>query len=233
MRALRYFGGDARDRKACAKFVASCFDKPSGGFVEMHLGNGSVKPNVISTAVGIMAVVELKMPTEPYADGALKFLDTNAKTFEEVRMAAAALETMGKRSPQAGAWLEQIAKLRNPDGTYGKGSGQARETGSAAVAVLRLGGKVDQPANVLKALKAGQRPDGGFGKEDAKDSDLESSYRVMRYFHMVKDKPDAEKLRAFVSRCRNADGGYSVTPGLKSTAGATYFAGIILHWLEK
>src|SRR5262249_61655973 len=31
LRALKYFGGDAKDRDAAATFVKSCFDKDSGG----------------------------------------------------------------------------------------------------------------------------------------------------------------------------------------------------------
>jgi hypothetical protein len=87
--------------------------------------------------------------------------------------------------------------------------------------------------NVIRTMKAGQRPDGGFGQADAKSSDLETSYRVMRAFHMLKATPDAAKLRDFVGKCRNADGGYGVSPGQKSNVGATYFASIILHWLEQ
>jgi hypothetical protein len=128
--------------------------------------------------------------------------------------------------------VEQVAKLRNADGTFGKGDGQARDTGSAAVVLLRLAGKVDHADQVLKTIKAGQRADGGFGKADAAGSDLETSYRVMRAFWMLKEKPaEVEKLRAFVAKCRNDDGGYGVAPGQPSTASGTYFASIILHWL--
>ena len=50
---------------------------------------------------------------------------------------------------------------------------------------------------------------------------------------MLKEKPaEPDKLRAFIAKCRNADGGYAVAPGQPSTAGGTYFAGIILHWLD-
>jgi hypothetical protein len=99
------------------------------------------------------------------------------------------------------------------------------------VAVLRLGSKIDRDA-VLKAVNAGQHADGGFGKDDAA-SDLETSYRVMRLYWMLKEKPDEAKLRGFVAKCRNADSGYGVAPGQPSGIGGTYFAGIILHWLDE
>ena len=228
LRALKYWGGEPRDAKSAAKFVDSCFDKATGGFVDAP-GN---KTDVTTTAIGLMAVVELKMPQEKYTEPAVKYLAENAKTFEEIRIAAAGLEAVGKRPAQADGWLEQVAKLRNPDGTYGKGPGTARATGSAGVVVLRLGGKVEQRENVVKALKAGQRADGGFGKEEGEGSDLETTYRVMRAFFMLKEKPDEAKVRAFVAKCRNADGGYGVAPGQPSNAGGTYFASIILHWLD-
>jgi hypothetical protein len=114
-----------------------------------------------------------------------------------------------------------------------KGAGQARDTGGAVVAVLRLGGKVEHRDKVLEALKAGQRDDGGYGKADAKGSDLETTYRVLRAFHMLKDRPDAEKVRKFVAKCRNEDDGYGVMPGQPSAVGGTYFASIILHWLAE
>jgi hypothetical protein len=228
LRALKYFGGDAKDRDAAATFVKSCFDKDSGGFADATGG----RPDVTLTAVGATALVELKLPTEPYEPGVLKYLGENARDFEQIRIAAAGVEALGKRPPQAQAWLEQVRKMANADGTYGTGDGAARDTGGAAVVVLRLGGKVEKPDTILKALNAGQRKDGGFGKADAKGSDLESSYRVMRAYHMLKAKPAADRaLREFVAGCRNADGGYGVAPGQPSAVGPTYYASSILHWL--
>src|SRR5438309_647590 len=78
---------------------------------------------------------------------------------------------------------------RNADGTWGDGPGQARATGSAAVALLRMGVNLDNRDAVVAAMKTGQRPDGGWSKGDG-PSDLETSYRVMRAFFMLKAKPD-------------------------------------------
>jgi prenyltransferase beta subunit len=228
LRALKYFGGAARDRAACADFVRKCFDRDGGGFADRPGG----KPDVPTTAIGMMAAVELKLPTAPYADAVTKYLGEHARDFEQIRIAAAGLESIGKRPAQAGAWLGQVAKLRHEDGTYGKGDGVARDTGGAVVVVLRLGGKVAHPDAVLKALNAGQRKDGAFGKEGAAGSDLETTYRVMRAYHMLRARPEApDRCRAFVARCRNDDGGYGVAPGQPSGASGTYFASIILHWL--
>jgi len=229
LRALGYFGGAPKTADALPKFVAAHFDKATGGFTDQIGG----KPDVFTTAVGLMIVNHLKLPEATYVEPAVQYLAANAKGFEEIRIAAAGLEAVGKRPAVAAAWLEEIAKLRNPDGTYGKGPGTARATGGAVAAVLRLGGNVENRDNVVKALKAGQRADGGFGKEEVQESDMETTYRVMRTFMMLKEKPDEVKLRAYVSKCRNADGGYGVAPGQASTVPGTYYAAIIQHWLEQ
>ena len=230
IRALKYFGGEPSDKTACAKFVASCFDKESGGFTDLVGG----KPDVTSTAVGLMAVVELKMPSDPYVEPAVKYPATNAKSFDDIRIAAAGLEAVGKRPKIVDDWLAASGKMANPDGTFGKDDGKSRETGSAVVVLLRLGGEVENKANHPEgAQSSGQRQDGAFGKDGTDKSDLESSYRVMRAFMMLKEKPeDVMALKGFIAKCRNRDGGYGVSPGQPSTVSATYFASIILHWLE-
>jgi prenyltransferase beta subunit len=228
VRALHYLGGEVPNPQACATFVASCYDAASGGFSDIPGG----KPDLFTTAVGIMAVMELKMPTEPYAAGVTKYLSENAKGYEDIRIAAAGLERIKAKSPRNAEWLKEIEKLQNADGTFGKGMGQARDTGGSVVILLRLGGKIGKQDVVLDALRRGQRDDGGFAKEDAKESDLETSYRVMRAFMMLKAQPDAARMRDFLAKCRNADGGYGMSPGQPSNVGATYFAAIVEHWLK-
>jgi len=229
LRALKYFGGEAPDRGAAGRFVESCFDKASGGFADSHGG----KPDVATTAVGAMALVELHLPTGPYEAGVLSYLGEHAKTFEEIRIAAAGIEALGKQPPEAAGWLKRIEKERNKDGTFG-GPGDARSTGGATVIVLRLGGKVEHPAALIAALDACQRRDGAFSKGESEGpSDLESSYRIIRCYHMLKARPDAARVLAFIDKCRNADGGYGVAPGQPSGIGGTYYAGIIRHWLAE
>jgi len=229
-RVLKYFG-DTGPAKPAAPFIARCFDKDSGGFADSPGG----KPDVVTTAVGLIALEGYAMPARPY-ERAAKYLDDNVKGFEQIRIAAAGFEAIHQRPAKAEEWLKEIAAMRNPDGTYGSGDGKARATGGAVVAVLRLGGKVPHPDVILKSLDAGQRADGAWGKEGAKGSDLETSYRVMRAYHMLQTGParpaHADRLRAFIARCRNPDGGYGVAPGQKSTISGTYYAATILHWME-
>lgn len=230
LRALKYFGGDVLHRDASAAFVRECWDKENGGFADAPGLRARVRP----TAVGVMALSELKLSTEPYVEQAVRFLGENARSFEEVRIAVAGLEAVGKRPSQATDWLDMLYRMRNPDGTFGKGEGKARETGGATVAILRLGGKVRDPEAIVIALDDGQRDDHGFGPAGTKSSDLETTYRVLRCYHMLKAKPaGVQKVREFIARCRNTDGGYGVAPGKPSSAPGTYFAGIILHWLDE
>ena len=230
VRALHYLGSDVPNKDAVIKYVDSCFDPQSGGFGDTPKG----KPDVSTTAIGLMAVTELKMPAEKYAAGAVKFLSDNAKSFEEIRIAAAGLEAIQQKSPKKDEWLKDVTKLMNDDGTFGKGPGQARATGGSVVTLLRLGAKSADTDRVLKVLMDGQRQNGGYGKDDdAIGSDLETTYRVMRCFMMMKTRPaNVEGVRSFVAKCRNADGGYGVAPGQPSTVNGVYFAAIVTHWLK-
>lgn len=231
VRALHYLGAEVPKKADCIKFVDSCFDAKSGGFADTPGG----KPDVFVTSVGIMAVAALKMPTEKYESALVKYLAENCKSFEDVRIAVAGLESIGKPSPRAKEWLAQVRDMQNPDGAFGKGLGQARATGGAAVAILRLGGKIENRDKVVKAIKDGQRLSGGFGDGSSElATDLETTYRVMRAFVMLKETPpDPEGVASFVLKCRNADGGYCVVPGQPSSVPATYYAAIIRHWLKK
>src|SRR5262245_26179004 len=86
IRALKYFGGELPNKEKVAQFVDAAFDKASGGFRDTP----SSEPDVSTTAVGLMAVAELKLPVDRYAK-AVDYLAEKAKTFEEVRIAAAGL----------------------------------------------------------------------------------------------------------------------------------------------
>ncbi len=231
LRALKYFGGEAKNKEAAEKFIVSCLDKETKGFAATPGG----KPDVRTTAVGVMAYRDnITTPNPDVTAAAISYLRKNAKNFEEIRIMAAAVERLLGASAKGrfDDQIKEIAMLRNPDGTYGKGGAVARDTGGAVAAILRLGGTVENKDAVVKALKAGQLRDGGWGKESDK-ADLETSYRVMRAFVMLKEKPDIAAVHKFVASCRNDDGSYSVTPGQPGNVSATYFAGIISHWLEE
>lgn len=232
LRALHYLGGEVPNKKAAIAYVESCYDEKTGGFSDFPRG----KPDVFTTAVGVMAVKELGLPLEKYREPVTRYLSENAKEFDDVRIAAAGLERLDTHvgKDRAREWLAVVARDINSDGTWGKGQGLARDTASKAVTLLRLGSELAKKDHLLKVLNDGQRPDGGFGKADSDTSDLETTYRVMRCYMMLKAHPkDVDALRGFLMKCRNKDGGFGAQPGEYSTVGGTYFAAIVDYWLKK
>ncbi|HTE19703.1 MAG TPA: prenyltransferase/squalene oxidase repeat-containing protein [Armatimonadota bacterium] len=227
LRALKYLGAGVTDPQRTAAFIAACAH-PSGGLADVPGG----APDVRTTAVGLMALVELHGPRlreSVKLEPIVGYLETNARAIPELYIAAAALDAAGLKTARAPEWLAAFEATRNADGTFGKGVG---DTAGAAITALRLGRTVNDPAATAASLKAAQRPDGGFaGMGEA--SDLGSTYRVMRALWMLREKPDVARLRAFVARCRNADGGYGAGPGQPSGASPTYYASIVLKWADE
>jgi acetyl esterase/lipase/prenyltransferase beta subunit len=225
IRALKYSGGSIKDVPACIAYVKSCFDRETGGFAAAPGG----KAEVNTTAVALIALSDLKIASDELVNKAMAFLDKNAKTFEEIRIAVAGLEAVQKSSPLFGEWTAKVNADRNPDGTWGKGASQAFSTGSAAAALLRMGVQPEHKDAVVAALRAGQRADGGWSKDDG-PSDLSSCYRIMRALFMLKEKPDIDRIRGFIASCRQPNGGYAVAPGGAADMNGSYYACIITYW---
>src|SRR5205814_509910 len=136
LRALKYLGSPLADTKSAQQFVRQCYQPQPGAFIDWP---GSKKaPDVATTSIGLLAVVELKIPVGEFKDAVARYLSEQPKDFAEIRIAAAAFEAIHSQPPTAEAWLKKLAAMRNPDGSYGKGDELARETGSVVVTVLRL-----------------------------------------------------------------------------------------------
>ncbi len=225
IKVLLYTGGSIPDVPSCMAYVRKCFDKESGGFAPTPGG----KPDVHTTSIGLMALGELKMDEPEMVDRAIAYLNENAREFGDIRIAVAGLEAVEKKSDRFPDWIAKVQAMRNPDGTWGEGASKAFDTGGAAVALLRLGVELDRKDAVLAAMRDGQRPDGGWSKDEG-PSDLSSSYRVVRGFFMMREKPDLSKLLGFIARHRNADGGYGTEPGGASSLSGTYYATIMIRW---
>lgn len=229
LRAFRMLGGAPADPDGVVRFLLACHDPKTGGFSDRP----GAKPDAVGTAVALMIFGELNRPVGPYLEPGLRFMGETANGFEEVRMVASALEETGRTVPQAGAWLRDIDRTRNPDGSYGNGPGRARSTALNEVARQRLGGKTESPDAVMGVLRAGRRADGGFGGDQDGGSDLEACYRIVRLYSRLNAQPDRpDELRAFIRRCRNPDGGFGVKPGAPSSLHGTYYATIIRLWLD-
>lgn len=225
LRAVKYFGGKPGSREAAVRFVRSCHDAVTGGFANVPGGN----PDVRSTAMGLMCMAELKLPTDRLAEGINGYFTKHAKSLFDIYIAAAALDAAGLMAPSAEAWITEYEAIRNSDGSYGK---SIADTAGAAITILRVGGIVKDREGLARLLKNAQKPDGGWGVT-GDTSDLATVYRVMRGLHMLDAVPYVERVQGFIGRCRNADGGYGATPGQPSGVGPTYYAGICLKWAEE
>ena len=75
LRALKYTGGSIPDVLACLAYVRSCCDPETGGFAQTPGG----KPDVPTTAVGLMASIEQKNLTDEMAAKAAAFFSEHAK----------------------------------------------------------------------------------------------------------------------------------------------------------
>jgi prenyltransferase beta subunit len=229
IRAIKYLGGELPNKDGVAKFVAGCFDKASGGFADSPGG----MVDVFTTAVGLMAVVELGMPADPYHAAATKYLNDNARTFDEIRIAVAGLESLKTPAAKKDDWLKEVDKVKVPARTD-EPNDLARVLASKTVTYLRLGVTLKNTEEILKDLRAGQRGNGGWGKDESPKSDLETTYRVMRAFMMLKAQPkNVDALKNFIHKCRNEDAGYGVAPAQPSNISGVYYAAIITHWLDE
>lgn len=258
VRAVRLFGGTIDQPERVKRFVWSCYNAERGMFGERPAGQvkkGDEEKNQAgksdlrtqpyissyrSTAMGIMALMELKVKVP--GDEVKRWLAQMGKAAhpEEIRLGAAVVESLvleGLVEKVPAEWEVRLAKSFErewqPDGTYGQGAGQACTTAGYSAAFLRLGFPVGDKNRLRAFLLEKQLPGGGWGN-DKGEADLESTYRVMRclYLLRVKDGEAMERCRKFVLVCRKADGGYG-NPGGASAVATTYFAGAVLKWVEE
>jgi prenyltransferase beta subunit len=229
VRSLKYLGAELPNREKHSAFVLSCFDEKTGGFAEP-----GGQADVGTTSVGVMAAIELGVPKEKFAK-AMDYLKEKARTFEDVRIGAAAVEVWGvKACPfPLDPWFEIARKEFAMKQPLAARDGGARDMGSIAAMALRLG--VDSPVKTGGApfLIEGQLEDGGWRKKDAARSDLDTTYRVMRALMLFKRQPkDVKSLRGYLASHRNTDGGYGVKPGDTSTLTGVYYCTIVTKWLD-
>ena len=229
-KAIHALGGELRDKDKVAKFVLSCYDPKAGTFADP-----GTKATVTTTAIGVITACGLDIPHDKFK-GAMDYLGKNAKEFEDVRLAAAAVEAWGvKDCPfKPDAWFDVSLKYLS-DRVQQK-TNQARAFGSAGAIALRLDFPLGDQERAIIGVKilAGQFADGGWGKPDAKASDIETTYRVMRALMLLKSPPkDVKKLREFIASHRNKDGGYTTEPSQPSSMSGVYYNTIVAKWLDE
>ncbi len=224
-KATGYMGGKVANKEKTAAFVLKCYDPAAGTFADP-----GGKPGVGSTSIGVITAVEYGIPKQKFPK-VLDYLKENAKTFDDVRIGAAALEALKEKPVWVDRWIEiSTVYVKSLHDTVSDPAENKQITGSVGAMWLRLGRTLNETAINLKSVTDGQNADGAYGK--TKSSDLESTYRVLRFLFLAKAKPaDPAKLRGFIAKCRNTDGGYGVEPGKPSNIGGTYYAATVLHWL--
>lgn len=225
LRVYKYEGKSLPNFEKHRAFMISCWHEKDSGFADFPGG----PTDVILTAVGLMGARDGAFLTDEKRTLGKKYLVEKAKSFEEIRMASAFIADEPQDPKVAAAWQKTILSRANKDGTFGSGFSKPRDTASAWVTLLRLQFPLKYDEQLVKDFRMN---DGGFGSESSDRSDMETAYRVSRYFHMVKDQKMLRNTLGFIEACRNEDGGYGTRPGEKSSLGSTYHGIIIKKWAD-
>lgn len=231
--AIKYFGGELTDKEKVSKFVMGCYDEKTGAFAEP-----GDKPTVAMTSVGVLAATALGIPKEKYKK-AMEYIDENAMVFEDYRIGAAAIEAYGVKGSgiDAGVWV-RVAYLCSwklppvPGGSFPYRD--YRDTASFVALCLRLDQKLGKREHeeAVRVIRDNQQKDGGW-QYNARTSDAETTYRVMRALMLLKEKPkDPEGVAKFVASCRRKDGGYGIDAEAPSSMSGVYYAAKISGWLK-
>ena len=227
VKSLKALGVKVTEIEKIQKFILSCYDPKTGAFAEPD-----GKPDVTITSIGIIVACEVGLAKQEFPR-AMEYVLARHKTFEEMRIAAAAVEAWGSENLNLGELRDSIEANREI------ATGDARVNASELVTWLRLKSAdrykdwvVERLENLGKTLAPNQRTDGGWGKVGEKTSDIESTYRVMRAFKMLDAKPkDIPQLRKFIASHRNKDGGSATKPGEPSSMSGVYYSVIISKWI--
>ncbi len=223
VKALKALGQPVPELDKVKAFVTGCYDAKAGSFAEP-----GGKPDVAINAVGLLIALDLGLPREKFA-GAMTYLKDNATTFEDVRIAAAAVEAWGVADCpfSLDGWLKTAGEVAATD---------ARTAASVLAMHLRLGKPSPNGVAQVAAITGGQNADGGWGVKDAAGSDLETCYRVVRALKLARADgrtatAELARVKTFLAKCQNADGGYGVKPGEPSSMSGVYYAVVIEKFL--
>jgi hypothetical protein len=225
LRVYKYEGKALPNFEKHRDFMLSCWHEKDSGFADFPGG----PTDVILAAVGLMGARDGAFLNDEKRTLGTKYLVEKAKIFEEIRMASAFLADEPYDKKVAESWQKTILTRANKDGTFGSGFSKPRDSASAWVTLLRLQFPLKNDELFSKHFRM---KDGGFGSESSDRSDLETAYRVSRYFHMIKNQKMLRETLGFIETCRNEDGGYGPRPGEKSALGSTYHAIIIKKWAD-
>jgi len=228
VKSLKALGVKAADIEKIQKFILGCYDEKTGAFAEP-----GGKPDVTITSIGVIVACEVSIDHKDFPK-AMEYVLANAKVFEEVRIAAAAVEAWGAKGLKLNSLIDVVDKAAQAP-VEDPQDGSAREVAAVAVSSLRFEHAIPDFVRDLfltSVLVPGQCDDGGWRKKSEKTSDIESTYRVMRAFKMLDAKPkNIPQLEKFLVSHRNKDGGYATKPGDPSSMSGVYSAVILSKWL--
>jgi len=228
VKSLNALGEKVTEIEKIQKFVLNCYDEKTGAFAEP-----GGKPDVTITSIGILVASEIGVAKKDFPK-AMEYVLANAKAFEEVRIAAAAVEAWGAKGLKLNSLIDVVDKAAQAP-VEDPQDGSAREVAAVAVSSLRFEHAIPDFVRDLfltSVLVPGQCDDGGWRKKSEKTSDIESTYRVMRAFKMLDAKPkNIPQLEKFLVSHRNKDGGYATKPGDPSSMSGVYSAVILSKWL--
>jgi len=230
VKILRTRRAEIPQRRELIQFVRGCYDGLAGHFQEP-----GQKPTVAINAIGLMLIRELDLPREEFA-GALRYLAKEATTWEDIRIAAAAVEAWGVR--EAEYPREAWEKLAQAEAATAKPQ-DARFQGGYLALQLRLEWlrPRDVPTARITQILESQLPDGGWGPPGQTTSDLETTYRVLRGLHYAGAQgPATQKAYArtqeLLRRLQTREGLYPNRAGTPANLSGTYYAVMIQSWIR-
>jgi hypothetical protein len=235
LRALKHLGVTPQELAVTRRYVWSCWESKTGQFRDSPTG----KPGYRATAVGIMAVAAMGERFTPADLSRVQVTLLGSNQPEEVRLGAAAIETLvldGQLSKVPSEWQAKLTRTFKPDlqpeGHYGTGSAMARTTAGYSAAYLRLGYSHHTRDDTMHLLMKSQHASGGWMNEKG-EPDFEATYRVMRCLHLLKcqDSDTCARVRRFVANQQVSGGGYALVGQKTASVSATYYATSILQWL--
>ncbi|MFO0813051.1 MAG: prenyltransferase/squalene oxidase repeat-containing protein [Gemmatales bacterium] len=238
LRSFKNLGAKPDEVSKTKAYIWSCFDTASGQFRDSPAGT----PSYRTTAIGIMAVAALGERFTPADLSRLQVTLLKSDKPEEIRLGAAAIETLvldGQLSKVPGEWQAKLTRVFKPDllpdGSYGTGLGKARTTGGYYAAFLRLGYPIANKEAILALLIAQQHTSGGWTNEKG-EPDLEATYRVMRCLHLLqcKDKDVYERCQRFCKGYEVGTGaGFALPARIGPQTAQIYYISSILQWIGK
>ena len=180
-----------------------------------------------------MAVAELKIADDEMIDGGDR-LPRQERQDASRRSGSPSPGSRRSRQPRptSRAGPRRSRPTATPTAPSARGRARRRDTGGAAVALLRMGVKLDKKDAILAALR---RPAAARRRLVARRRRLRPRVDLPRSCgpsSCSRRSPTSRRSAASSPRCRQSDGSYAVKPSGEADLGGTYYATTILRWVR-